>query len=334
METYDIGNHHLISEPKARLAGKIATGMPKGLNQTVFGVSGGEAIDLAIKLARGVTGRSGIISARGGYHGHTGFALAAGDTKFSAKFGPMPPDFQQVPFNDSTALATAISDQTAAVILETIPATLGIVVPEPGYLPKIEQICRQQGALLILDEVQSGLGRTGKMWGFENFNVKPDIVVLGKGLSGGIYPITATVFDEAYTGFFREDPFLHISTFGGSEIGCLAALETLTITENQEFLTHVCELGRFFENRFRQLGKLYPSLGFKLRGLGLMLGLEFKDETTALFMIKLLFDSGVYVVYSGNDPRVVQFMPVLTISQTDAETIMSILSDCFCKLAG
>ena len=127
MKLYDIGNHHLISGPKAELAKEIAQTMPKGLNQVVYGVSGGEAIDLAIKLARGVTGRSEIISAKGGYHGHTGFALAAGDKKFRDKFKPMAPGFKQVPFNDLDRLKKVLSQKTAAVLLETIPATLGIM---------------------------------------------------------------------------------------------------------------------------------------------------------------------------------------------------------------
>jgi len=334
MQTSDIGNHHLISGPKAQLGRHIAMGMPKGLNQVVFGVSGGEAVDLAVKLARGFTGRSGIVSAQGGYHGHTGLALAAGDPKFSAPFGPLPPGFTQVPFNDVPALEQAVTEQTAAVLLETIPATLGIVVPEQEYLRRADRLCRQTGALLILDEVQTGLGRTGKLWGFEHFDVNPDLVVIGKGLSGGIYPITATVYHERHQDFLKQNPFIHVSTFGGSDIGCQAALRTLQISSAPAFLNHVVELGALFESRFGELAADYPELGFRLRGLGLMLGLEFRDETTALFMIKLLFDHGIYVVYSGNNPKVIQFLPVLTLTLPQAEEVVSIFQDCFRALAG
>ncbi|TFH43399.1 MAG: aminotransferase class III-fold pyridoxal phosphate-dependent enzyme, partial [Chrysiogenales bacterium] len=125
MKTYDIGNHHLISAPKAKLAELIAQSMPRGINQVVYGAGGGEAVDLAIKLSRGVTGRLEILSARGGYHGHTGLALATGDLKFKEKFGPPVPGFQQIDFNDIKSLEGAISKKTAAVIFETIPATMG-----------------------------------------------------------------------------------------------------------------------------------------------------------------------------------------------------------------
>jgi len=334
MQTCDIGNHHLISGPKAELGKAIADGMPEGLNQVVFGVSGGEAIDLAIKLARAFTGRGGIVSALGGYHGHTGFALAAGDSKFSASFGPLPPGFTQVPFNDLPAMEKAVSEQTAAVLLETIPATLGIVMPEREYFRQASRLCRQKGGLLILDEVQTGLGRTGSRWGFEHFDVEPDLVVIGKGLSGGIYPITATVYHQRHQAFLKQNPFIHVSTFGGSDIGCLAALKTLQISADPAFLKHVAELGALFENRLGALAADYPELGFRLRGLGLMLGLEFRDETTALFMIKLLFDNGIYVVYSGNDPKVIQFLPVLTLTEVQAEEMMTILRSCFRALAG
>ena len=194
METYDIGNHHLISKPKAMLGKMIAQTLPYGLNQVVYGVSGGEAIDLAIKLARGVTGREEIISAHGGYHGHTGFALATGDKKFKEKFKPVPAGFKQVMFNDIDEMEKAVGSHTAAVILETIPATMGIVTPFERYLKMVKEICEKNSSLLILDEVQTGFGRTGKFWGFENYDVKPDMIVMGKGMSGGIYPVSATVY--------------------------------------------------------------------------------------------------------------------------------------------
>jgi acetylornithine/succinyldiaminopimelate/putrescine aminotransferase len=230
METYDIGNHHLISKPKADLARMMADTLPEGLNQVVYGVSGGEAIDLAIKLARGVTGKQDIISAKGGYHGHTGFALAAGDEKFKEMFKPVPAGFRQVLFNDLEEMENAVGSDTAAVILETIPATLGIVTPDKGYLKKVKDICEKNSSLLILDEVQTGFGRTGTLWGFENYGVKPDMIVLGKGMSGGIYPVSATIYNEKYKGFFKENPFLHISTYGGSEIGCFAAMKVMEIS--------------------------------------------------------------------------------------------------------
>jgi len=334
METYDIGNHHLISRPRAMLGQMIAETLPQGLNQVVYGVSGGEAIDLAIKLARGVTGREQIVSARGGYHGHTGFALATGDDKFKEKFKPVPAGFRQVMFNDVDEMQKAVESNTAAVILETIPSTMGMVTPVENYLKQVKGICEKNGSLLILDEVQTGFGRTGRFWGFENYDVKPDMIVMGKGMGGGIYPISATVYDERHKDFFRQDPFLHISTCGGSEIGCFAAMKVIEISREQPFLDHVVALGDFFRERLEALGGKYPGLGLKVRGLGLMMGLEFKDEITALFLIKLLFDNGIYVVYSGNDPKVIQFLPVLNISKTAAQEILTIMETAFKAMSG
>ena len=334
MATYDIGNHHLISKPKAQLAKMISSTMPDGLNQVVYGVSGGEAIDLAIKLARGVTGKPGIISAKGGSHGHTGFALATGDEKFKEKFKQLPTGLKQFMFNNLEQMEQAVVSDTAAVILETIPATLGIVTPEVSYLKNVKDICKKKSALLILDEVQTGFGRTGKFWGFENYDTKPDMVVMGKGMSGGIYPISATVYDEKYKQFFKEDPFLHVSTCGGSEIGCFPAMKVIEISREKQFLDHVLHLGRFFKQQFESLGSAYPDLGLKVRGTGLMMGLEFKDEITSLMLIKILFDNGIYVVYSGNDPKVIQFLPVLNISNKEAQEIIKIMETSFNAMSG
>ncbi|MEJ5363287.1 MAG: aspartate aminotransferase family protein [Spirochaetota bacterium] len=322
MQRYDIGNHHLISQPKAMLAQKLADMMPPGLNQVVYGVSGGEAIDTAIKIARAVTGRPNIISAIGGYHGHTGLALATGDEKFKKPFEPLSPGFMQVPFNDVDAMKAAIGEHTAAVILETIPATSGIVVPHKDYFKEVSRLCHSHGALLIMDEVQTGFGRTGKLWGFEHFDVVPDIVVLGKGMSGGIYPITATVYKEDYAFFFKENPFIHISTFGGSEIGCFAAMAVLDMCDSK-LLNHVNEMAHYFTQKLSLLSSKHPKASFTVRGLGLMMGLAFNDEMTALFMVKLLFDNGVYVVYSGNDPKVIQFLPPLIITKREADLVIA-----------
>jgi acetylornithine/succinyldiaminopimelate/putrescine aminotransferase len=157
----DIGNHHFVSEQRAALASRLTALMPGDIQYAVFAVGGGEAVDLAIKVARAATGRPGVISAEGGYHGHTGFALAAGDPKYRAPFGPMSPGFSQVPFDDVDALAKAIDGDTAAVILETVPATAGMPIARDDYFPAVRALCDRAGALLIIDEIQTGLGRTG-----------------------------------------------------------------------------------------------------------------------------------------------------------------------------
>ncbi len=324
LEELDIGNHHLVSEQRAALAGKLAALAPGpgALTYTVFGVGGGEAVDLAIKVARGYTGKAQVISMKGGYHGHTGLALAAGDEKYRAPFGPMAPGFVQVPFNDIQALKKAMDDETAAVILETIPATYGMPIPDQNFLPQVRELCDNQGTLLIIDEIQTGLGRTGRLWGIEHFDVVPDIMVIGKGLSGGIYPITATCFREKYEVVFHEDPFIHISTFGGAEVGCPVAMQVLEISSDPAFLSHVEEIAGVFAEGFKGLGDKHPEILVGLRQLGLMMGIEMVNEYCGPLFTKAAYDNGLLAVYANNDPRVVQFLPPLITDRALAEEIL------------
>lgn len=321
-QAYDIGNHHLISAPRARLAQRLAGLTPGDLPYTVFGVGGGEAIDLAIKVARGFTGRTKIISARGGYHGHTGLSLAAGDAKYYERFGPVAPGFEQVPFGDLAALATAVTADTAAVILESVPATYGILVPEPDYLPAVRALCDKRGVLLISDEVQAGLGRTGKLWAVEHYGIAPDILVTGKGLSGGIYPITATCFRAELEQVFHPDPFVHISTFGGAELGCAVAETVLNITADPAFLAHVTEVAAVFAAGFEQLRARHPQVLVRLRQLGLMMGVEMVHPACGPLFSRAAYDHGLLSVYAYNDPRVGQLLPPLIIDAALAAEII------------
>lgn len=318
----DIGNHHLISEQRAKLACKLAELAPGELNYTVFGVGGGEAIDLAIKLARGYTGRTKIISARGGYHGHTGLALATGDEQYREPFGPDMPGFMQVPFGDKEALAGALDEKTAAVIFETIPATSGMPVPEKSFYPFVKELCGRQGALLIIDEVQTGLGRTGRLWGIEHFSTTPDIMVIGKGLSGGIYPMSATCFNAGLQTFFHKNPFIHISTFGGAEVGCPVAMKVLEIASNPAFLEHVNALAAFFRESFEELRTKHPEILVGLRQLGLMMGMEMVNDLCGPVFTKVAYDHGILSIYANNNKTVSQLLPPLNISRSVAQEII------------
>jgi putrescine aminotransferase len=322
LKELDIGNHHLISEHRAALAARLAQLAPGDLPYSVFGVGGGEAVDLAIKIARGYTGRDTIISAKGAYHGHTGFALATGDQKYRAPFGPPAPGFIQAPFNDIEALHELMDENTAAVILETIPATFGIAVPDRDYLPQVREHCDERGAVLIVDEIQTGLGRTGKLWGIEHFGIEPDIMVIGKGLSGGIYPMAATCFRQELETVFHEDPFIHVSTFGGAEVGCPVALKVLELSSDPTFLAHVNEIAEIFAAGFLELLEKHPEILVRLRQLGLMMGIEMVNEYCGPFFSKAAYDAGFLSVYANNDTRVAQFLPPLTIEEKQAEELL------------
>jgi putrescine aminotransferase len=318
LDHLDIGNHHLVSGWRAALAERLAASTGGLLPGVVFGVGGGEANDLAIKLARAHTGRAGIVSAVGGYHGHTGLSLAAGDPEYRDPFGPNAPGFLQVPFNDLAALDAAIGDGTAAVLLEPIPATLGMPIPASGYLPGVQRLCRERGALLILDEVQTGLGRTGTRWYFEQEGVEPDVVTTGKGLSGGVYPITATLMTAEVHAFFDDHPFVHISTFGGAELGCVAALAVLDVIEAPGFLDRVTALGDRFEAAF-------ADLPFELRRRGLFMGFKFPGEGDGMTAARALIGNGVFAVFANNDTSVLQFLPPLTITDDEVDELVGIV---------
>lgn len=321
LDRLDIGNGHLISRERALLASELAKLMPGDLDYVIFGVSGGEAVDLAIKVARGYTGRREIISASGGYHGHTGLALAVGDPRYRDPFGPPLPGFQQIPFGDEDALLSAVSEKTAAVILETVPATLGIIVPSDNYFRAVRKQCDQTGTLLILDEVQTGLGRTGKLWGFEHFDVLPDMVVLGKGLSGGIYPLTATVIRTPLESVFHADPFIHVSTFGGAELGCVVTRKVLEMSSDFEFLLHINMLAQKFKTIINRLHVKHEDIIVNFHQLGLMMGLVTDSETSGLLLCKAAYEAGLLMVYANNAPHICQFLPPLIVTETEADLV-------------
>lgn len=322
LESFDIGNHHFISTERAKTAKVLSDLMPGDLDYVVFGVSGGEATDVAIKVARSFTKKQKIISVKGGYHGHTGLALATGDEKYRTPFGAALPGFEQCVFNDIDSLKSIIDTNTAAVILETIPATLGMLMPSDGYLKNVRKICDDNNILLILDEVQSGLGRTGKLWAFEHYNIIPDIVVLGKGLSGGIYPISATVIRKPLETVFHADPFIHISTYGGSELGCIVMRKVLEISSDQAFLNHVNKMAAIFKSKIAVLTQKHAGFLIKLRQKGLMMGLELQDEISGPILTKTAYDNGLLIIYANNDTKVCQFLPPLIIQEEQIDDII------------
>lgn len=329
----DQGVFLLCSEAQAALARRLAEVTPGDLTYTMFGVSGGEINDFAIKLARGVTGRPGIISADGGYHGHTGFALSAiGREAYRRPFEPLMPGFARVPFGDLGALQQAVNEHTAAVILEPIQGEGGIHVPPPGYLKHVGDLCRSSGALLILDEIQTGLGRTGTLFACQQEDVVPDILTLGKSLGGGLYPITAAVFRPELADFLIANPFIHLSTFGGTELGCKVALATIDWIMEHDLPLHAARMSdRFFE-ALAKLADQHPKVLLGYRGRGLMIGLQFADASHGPRMSYELAQRGVLAIYTGNEPSVMRLQPPLVISPGEVDEVVAALAGALAAL--
>lgn len=325
LDDWDVGNHHLISEARARLAEDLTELLPGDVDKVVFAVGGGEAVDTAIKMARGLTQRPKIVSAQGGYHGHTGLAMATGDPKYRDPFGPQLPGFVQVPFGDLDAIERTVTQDCAAVILEAVPATLGIVVPEAEYMRGVRERCDKTGTLLILDEVQTGLGRTGRMFACEHWGIVPDFVVLGKGLSGGLVPISATCYRTPHDRIFAPDPFVHISTFGGAELACLVSQRMLEIVADPEFLARVRRIGDVLGRELDAVTSKHPEVLVAPRRLGMMAGIEWSSPGLGMLASKALFDEGVFAVYANNDRRVTQILLPLIAGEAEVDELTSAL---------
>ena len=307
---------------RAKAADRLLQSLSGSLSKVVFTTSGSEAVDTVIKAARGATGRSKIVSIEGAWHGSTGFAYSASDSPYREPFGPDIAGFAHVPFDDLTAMERAVDEDTALVLLEPIPALLAMPVASEGYFKRVADLCRRAGAMLAFDEVQTGLGRTGKRWAHEHFGVVPDAVITGKGLSGGIYPIGAAMMTEALFRPFTSDPFAHTSTFGGSEIGSRAALAVLDAIEGPGFLDRVSQAAARFRTGFE-------GMPFEMRGIGLMAALKFEAEEAGLMATKMLIDAGVFVVFANGDTSAVQFLPPLTVTDEEIDEIVAIIRKTF-----
>jgi len=318
----DIGNHHLVSEARANLGAKLAQISPGDINHVIFGASGGEAVDMAIKLARGYTGRQTIISAKGGYHGHTGLALSAGEAMYREPFRSSLPGFVQIPFGDINALEARLNDDVAAVIFETIPATLGMPIPPQAYYANVRHLCNQTGAVMIADEVQTGLGRCGELWGIDLYDVVPDIIVAGKGLSGGIYPMSATLYRDPLNEFLHDKPFIHVSTCGGAELGCAVTLEVLNVLTEPQFLPHVRQMAFKFNEGFAYLQNKYPMLVVEVRQVGMMMGLKLASPILGPMMTVAGVESGLLIVYANHDTSVIQILPPLIIEAGQVDEVI------------
>lgn len=308
-----------IQEPAVALAKLLAKTLPSHLNTTYLVNSGTEAIEGSLKLARRATGRSQILYAHNAYHGNTmGSMSVMGFEERKNAFKPLVPNCHPITFNSEKDL-DKITTETAAVILETIQGGAGFIMPENDYLKKVRQRCTQTETLLILDEIQPGFGRTGKLFAFEHYGVVPDILVMGKGMAGGM-PIGAFTASHQVMGLLKEHPKLgHITTFGGNPVIAAAALATLReITQSPLMAETLAK-----EELFRKL--LKHDLITEIRGKGLMLALLLKSGEIATEVILECHKRGLVLFWLLFEERAIRITPPLTISHAEIEEGCNIL---------
>ncbi len=302
------------------LAARLAAIAPGDLQFSFFSNSGAEAVEAALKFAKVATGRTKIVATEGGYHGKTLGALAVtGREKYRKPVGPLMPGPCFVPFGDPHALVAAVDHDTAAVIIEPIQGEGGIHIPPDGTLLALREACDRNGALLIFDEVQTGMGRTGRMFGCEHEAVAPDIMTLAKALGGGVMPIGATLGTPAvWERVFAQNPLIHTSTFGGNPLACAAALATLDVIEGEGLVARAAALGERIVSGLRD--RLDGcELVAEVRGRGLMIGVEFRLDDVGELVIAQMVKRGLVAAYTLNNPRVIRLEPPLTVTDAQAD---------------
>ncbi|MBN1459231.1 MAG: aminotransferase class III-fold pyridoxal phosphate-dependent enzyme, partial [Armatimonadetes bacterium] len=318
----------------AELAAELANVLPGDIQKSFFCNSGTEAVEGALKLARLHTGRPGIVATVGGFHGKTMGALSAsGRDVYRQPFAPLIPEVTHVPFGDTGALAEKVGDDTAAVILEAVQGEGGIIIPPDDYLPAAREICSDRGALLILDEVQTGFGRTGTMFACSRVGVMPDIICLAKALGGGVMPLGAFSSTSEIWTALEKNPLMHSSTLGGNPLACAAGLAAVRAIREEDLPARAAQLGDFALNRLGEIQQSHPEIIAEVRGRGLFIGVQFTDSDIAGLVIAGLAQRRVIAAYTLNNPEVLRIEPALTISEEELGRGLTALAEAVAQTA-
>ncbi|MFH1848981.1 MAG: aspartate aminotransferase family protein [archaeon] len=310
----------LYNDQRALLMKKLSEITPGGPSRSFLCSSGTEAVEAALKFARVSTGRTEIVAAMQGFHGRTFGALSVSwKPKYREPFKPLVPGIRHVPFNNAEALKDTVSENTAAVILEIIQGEGGIRPADKDYFRQVRKLCSDKGALLIIDEVQTGFGRTGKMFACEHFDLEPDMLCLAKSLAGGV-PAGAVVCNNK----IRIDKTLHGTTFGGNPLSCAAALASIDYIESNNLAEKAGELGKY---ALSELKKIRSDSIREVRGLGLMIGIELREKPGPC--LQRLMEEGILALPAGN--TVLRLLPPLVITRQQIDKVISkirlVLSD-------
>ena len=325
----------LLDPLRAMLAKTLAMLAPEGLEFCFFCNSGTEAVEGALKLARSYDpAKQTIVAATKGFHGKSyGSLSASAKAEFRRPFGPMLPNIEHVPFNDLLALrdmmtsCKAVGEDVGAVLLEPIQGEGGVNIPDDDYLPGVRALCDEYGSLLILDEVQTGMGRTGKMFCCEHYGVAPDLMCLAKAFGGGVVPAGAVVGRREIFARLFDNPFLHTSTFGGNPLACAAALATINVLIEQRLPQRAAVIGKRMLGQMRAAVSGHEHLVVDARGKGLLMALEFGDNTTGFEFGKRMLDRGVLVSGTLVNARTIRIEPPLTITDEEADYVCRSLKE-------
>jgi LysW-gamma-L-lysine/LysW-L-ornithine aminotransferase len=306
------------NDTRLRFMEKIASVAPPSLNKIFFANSGAESVEAALKFARKYSGKHGVIAMNGAYHGKTFGALSVTySEKYRKSFMPLLDGVKFVPYSDPSLLEEVIDDTIGSVILEPIQGETGIIVPPDDLLPKIREICDRRNLVLIFDEIQSGLGRTGKMWACQNWNTTPDIMCLAKGIAGGI-PMGLVLAKQEIMDTMKLGE--HSSTFGGSPIACAAGTATIEALTDDKLIDNAAKIGLNFKERLTRLQEKHKIVR-QVRGIGMMLGVELRFDVK-----EILFDgirNGSLLLYSGRN--ILRLLPPLVMDETTVSRAVDII---------
>ena len=318
----------LFNRQMADLAEALAEITPGELQYSFFVNSGTEAVEGCLKVARLATKRTKFVAANNAFHGKTmGSLTATGRDLYRDPFKPLLDGFTHVPYGDIAAMEAAVTEETAAVILEPIQGEGGIIVPPAGYLRQVKELCEAKGALFIADEVQTGIGRTGKWFGVDHDDVKPDLMACAKALGGGVMPIGAIIgTPKAWQGLV-EAPFLHTSTFGGNQLACAAGLAAINAIKEENLLERGAEAGAYLKAGLEKIAAEFPSVIKEVRGRGMMIGIELTKEGAGGMLMSLMIDKSIIVAYTLNNPKVIRMEPPLIMPKEVVDYVLEQFRD-------
>jgi putrescine aminotransferase len=316
LDSSPLWNRPFLSERFAEVTERLVSIAPEGLDRVLLTSTGSEAVESAIKLARLSTGRSRLVAAEGGFHGYTLGALSvSGIPSQSRPFRPLLPDVEHVPFGDASAMAAALDKETAAVILEPVQAEIGAIDPPSGYLSEVRDLCDRHGVLLIVDEVRTGMGRTGPLFAVEDEGVVPDILLLGKALAAGIVPIGALIAPARLWTRVGLSFAMTASSFGGNRLACSAALATLGLLDNSQLLDRGRRNGAILAETLSELAWSMPELVLNVTGRGLLLGLHFETPGIAGEVVTHCIASGLLTATAFCNRRCLLLEPPLVMEE-------------------